>query len=182
MSHDVAMQAPTFVAMDFETANRSPRSAVAMALTRVVGGVPERRLTTYLRPPTRSFVFTRLHGIKADDVAFAPDFGTVWRRAIGMLDDVHFIAAHHAAFDQEVLDSCCRHAGMPPPRLRFLCTVALAREVWRIIPTKLPNVCKHLGIPLEHHDAASDADACAAIVCAAWGTMQGQAWIRRFVR
>lgn len=182
MTQDAPSPLPTFVALDFETANRSPRSAVAMALTRVVGGVVERRMATLLRPPTRSFQFAKLHGIEAEHVADAPDFGTAWRRAVGMLDGARFVAAHHAAFDQGVLDDCCRHTNMPMPRLRFLCTVALAREVWGIVPTKLPNVCQRLGIPLEHHSAASDADACAAIVCAAWATTRGQGWIRTFVR
>lgn len=182
MTDDAPARLPTFVAIDFETANPSPRSAVAMALTRVVGGVVERQMASLLRPPTRSFSFARVHGIEAEAVADAPDFGTAWRRAAGMLDGVRFIAAHHAAFDQEVLDSCCRHAGLPAPRLRFLCTVALAREVWSIVPTKLPDVCRRLGIALRHHDAASDADACAAIVCAAWNTGRGQRWIRNIVR
>jgi DNA polymerase-3 subunit epsilon len=31
----------------------------------------------------------------------------------------------------------------------------------------LPNVCSYLGIPLDHHNAASDAEACARIVLAA---------------
>jgi DNA polymerase-3 subunit epsilon len=45
--------------------------------------------------------------------------------------------------------------------------VKLARQTWRLYPTKLPNVCNYLGIPLDHHNAASDAEACARIVLAA---------------
>jgi DNA polymerase-3 subunit epsilon len=40
----------------------------------------------------------------------------------------------------------------------------LARRLWNLKPTKLPDVCRHLGITLKHHDAASDALACAKIV------------------
>jgi DNA polymerase-3 subunit epsilon len=36
--------------------------------------------------------------------------------------------------------------------------------VWGIYPTKLPNVCRHLGISLNHHEASSDAEACARIM------------------
>jgi DNA polymerase-3 subunit epsilon len=36
--------------------------------------------------------------------------------------------------------------------------------VWNIRPTKLSDVCKYFDIPLNHHDAASDALACAKIV------------------
>ena len=45
--------------------------------------------------------------------------------------------------------------------------VRLARAQWRIYPTALPDVCRHLRIPLRHHDAKSDAEACARIVLAA---------------
>jgi len=31
----------------------------------------------------------------------------------------------------------------------------------------LPDVCRHLGLPLQHHNALSDAEACANIVLAA---------------
>jgi DNA polymerase-3 subunit epsilon len=44
----------------------------------------------------------------------------------------------------------------------------LARQVWRIYPTRLPDVCRHLGIALNHHHAVSDAEACARIVLAAF--------------
>jgi DNA polymerase-3 subunit epsilon len=36
--------------------------------------------------------------------------------------------------------------------------------VLRISPAKLSHVCHHLSIPLKHHDALSDAGACAQIM------------------
>ena len=60
----------------------------------------------------------------------------------------------------------CR-GGVEPPEIPFRCTVQLARQTWNIKPTKLNNVCDHLGITLKHHHAASDAEACALIVIAA---------------
>lgn len=182
MTDDASDSLPVFVALDFETANRSPRSAVAVALVRVVGGILERTAASLLRPPTRRFSFSQLHGIRATDVVDAPDFSTAWRRLCGLLDGVRFVAAHHAAFDQSVLNACCSHAKIAAPRLPILCTVALARAAWGLFPTKLPNVCQHLGLPLQHHDAAADAEACARIVCAGWNTTVGRRWIRDFAR
>jgi len=56
----------------------------------------------------------------------------------------------------------------------FVCTVEVARSVWSVFPTKLPDVCRLLSIPLRHHDASSDAKACARIVLVAqragWGS------------
>ena len=41
------------------------------------------------------------------------------------------------------------------------------RRLGPVYPTKLPDVCRRLGIALRHHDALSDAEACARIVLAA---------------
>jgi dihydroorotate dehydrogenase len=51
---------------------------------------------------------------------------------------------------------------------------ALARRLadqrrWGLRPNDLPSVCRRLGIGLVHHDAGSDAEACARIVIAAHG-------------
>jgi DNA polymerase-3 subunit epsilon len=43
----------------------------------------------------------------------------------------------------------------------------MARDIFGIYPTRLDCVCEALGIPLVHHRAASDAEACARIVLAA---------------
>jgi DNA polymerase-3 subunit epsilon len=40
----------------------------------------------------------------------------------------------------------------------------LARQTWGIYPTRLPDVCRRLRLPLDHHDPLSDARACAQIV------------------
>lgn len=58
-----------------------------------------------------------------------------------------------------------RSAGL---RSHRLCTVRLARRVWSIRPTKLPDVFRRLGLELDHHGALSDAEACARIVLAAY--------------
>ena len=60
---------------------------------------------------------------------------------------------------------------MPVPDLRFECRMKMARDAWGLRPTKLPDVCQHLGIPLRHHDALSAAEACARIVLAARGNL-----------
>ena len=69
-----------------------------------------------------------------------------------------------------MLAACCAAAGVAPPELDFHCTVQLARRVWRprgLKRANLPTVCDFLGISLNHHDPASDAEACARIVIAA---------------
>jgi DNA polymerase-3 subunit epsilon len=158
---------PNFVAIDFETADYGPDSACAVALVRVAGHRIVERSYQLIRPPRRRFVFTYLHGITWEMVADQPTFGELWPGLTPLLADAGFISAHNASFDRGVLAACCRAAGLKPPRLPFVCTVQLARRTWRLYPTRLPDVCAHLDIPLDHHNAASDAEACARIVLAA---------------
>lgn len=158
-----------FVALDFETANRSLASACSLAIVRVEGKRVVCRQAKLIRPPTREFEFSRIHGIRWADVSDQPSFAAVWRSMGALVHDAEFIAAHNAKFDQGVLQACCRHHRLPAPVHSFVCTVKLARQRWNLYPTKLPDVCDHLGLSLQHHDALSDATACAGIVLAAMG-------------
>jgi DNA polymerase III subunit epsilon len=158
-----------FVAIDFETADHGHDSACAVALVRVEAARIVARDRFFIRPPRREFVFSDLHGITWAQVAGAPSFGELWPKLDVLMGGVDFLAAHNASFDQSVLETCCRAARLSPPALPFLCTVALARRTWGVYPTTLPDVCRRLGIALQHHEPLSDAEACARIVIAARG-------------
>ena len=158
---------PRFTAIDFETADRCGDSACAVAVVTVENGIIVDRAYQLIRPPRQEFEFTYIHGISWQQVKDQPTFQEAWPSLAGHFERAQFVAAHNARFDQRVLAECCARAGTVPPRIRFECTVELARRVWRIYPTKLPDVCRCLKIPLNHHNAASDAEACAHIVLAA---------------
>jgi len=162
-----AQSRPVFVALDFETAEYRRDSACALALVRVEGEEVTARRFYLIRPPRRRFVFSYLHGITWEDVAGQPHFGELWPEIVPLLEGAQFLAAHNAHFDRGVLLACCQRYGLIPPPHPFVCTVELARRTWNLYPTRLPHVCRFLGIPLQHHDAASDAEACARIVLAA---------------
>jgi DNA polymerase III subunit epsilon len=159
----------TFVAIDFETADAGRDSACAVGMVRVEGDRIVRSEVRLIRPPRREFSFTWVHGITWAQVAGAPLFREVWSELRGLLDGAEFLAAHNAPFDRSVLRACCAAAGVEPPPQPFECTVKMARRAWNIRPTRLDNVCRSLKIPLRHHDAGSDAEACARIVLAARG-------------
>lgn len=156
-----------FAAIDFETANHGSDSACAVGVVVVAGQRIVDRAYHLIRPPSRDFVFTHIHGLSWADVSGAPSFAELWPALSARLAGVAFLAAHNAPFDRKVLGGCCLRHGLPAPGGRFVCTVQLARRVWNIRPTRLPDVCEHLGIPLQHHRADSDAEACARIVIAA---------------
>lgn len=163
-------KAPTFTrlaAIDFETASRSPDSACAVGVAFVDGGEVSEVRQFLIRPPRAEFEFTHLHGIGSEHVAHEPDFAAIWSDLAPLIEEVDYLLAHNAPFDRSVLDACCRSAGLLMPSPPFVCTMRLARAVWNIDPTKLPDVCSHLEIPLLHHRADSDAEACARIAIAA---------------
>jgi DNA polymerase III subunit epsilon len=155
---------PRILALDFETASHSPDSACALGLALVEDGRLIASDAFLIRPPETRFVFTYIHGICWDDVQDAPTFDQAWQRLAPWLEGVDWLAAHNAPFDRGVLRACCRTWRLASVDTPFICTVQLARRVWGIYPTKLPLVCRALDIPLQHHDAGSDASACAQIV------------------
>lgn len=167
-----------FVAIDFETADQGRDSACSVGLVRVENGSVVKKVVQLIRPPridagdlfsppAETFMFTHIHGIKPSQVADQPTFKEAWPRLSPLLEGAHFLAAHNAPFDSGVLEACCAAAKLPKPPHRFVCTVRLARSTWNVYPTKLSDVCRHLAIDLNHHEALSDAHACAQIVIAA---------------
>jgi DNA polymerase III subunit epsilon len=156
-----------FVAIDFETANYSPNSACAIGLVSVENNIITQQQHFLIQPPTKEFIFTYIHGISWQQVSAAATFQQLWPQITEILAGADFFAAHNARFDQNVLQECCNFYHLPYPKQEFICSVQLARKTWCIYPTKLPNVCSYLNIELNHHQALSDARACAQILIAA---------------
>ncbi|MEH6402808.1 MAG: 3'-5' exonuclease [Sneathiella sp.] len=156
-----------FLAIDFETANYGSDSACAIGLVRVENSQIVSEKVKLICPPSPEFYFTHIHGITWSDVEFEPTFGDVWSDIAPYFKDVDFLCAHNSSFDAKVLKSCCSTYSLEVPSSEFVCTVKLARKLWNIRPTKLPNVADFLGLELNHHDALSDSRACANIVIAA---------------
>ncbi len=153
----------SFLAIDFETGDQFPDSACSVGLVRVENGVIVEEVVKLIRPPRNHIVFTYIHGISWDDVANANDFGALWPEISYMFKGVDYLVAHNASFDRRVLEACCKAHGIEIPEQQFQCTVQIARKAFGIFPTKLSNVCNTLGIALTHHEALSDARACAQI-------------------
>jgi len=156
----------TWAALDFETACEDAGSACAIGIVRHAGA-RTRRAHWLIRPPSRWFSFTYIHGISWSDVAKEPTFGELWPELARFTAGAEFIAAHYATFDRGVMRACCAQAGIAMPPVPWLCTVKLGRSAWGVYPTKLPNLAAFLGADLRHHDAMSDASVCAQAVARA---------------
>jgi len=153
-----------FTAIDFETADYGRDSACAVGLARVENGSVIKTAYRLIRPPRQDMRFTDIHGITWEDVENEPDFGEVWPELAGFFEGIDFISAHNAPFDKSVLYACCAAAGLEAPQQPFICTVKLSKAELGMKPATLSHVCHHLSIPLKHHNALSDAEACAKIM------------------
>jgi DNA polymerase-3 subunit epsilon len=157
------------LAIDFETANHAPESACALGATLLHEGEAVAHRTALIRPYTgKDFCFTGLHGIGWNDVKNEPRFDRVWESFRPLWEEADLVIAHNVSFDLRVLFACGRAGGVAPEPRWYACTVALARARWPQLPNhKLDTVCSSLNIRLSHHDAASDASACASVYAAA---------------
>jgi DNA polymerase-3 subunit epsilon len=160
----------TWVAIDFETATRRANSACALGIAVVHGTWVEGMGSWLIQPPFNEYEYrnTLVHGISSEDTALAPDFADVWWE-IGPLLAQGRLLAHNAPFDIRVLRALIASHELVVPSYEYACTVALARKAFpEIRRHTLDAMCTHCDIALVHHDAASDAEACAhlALACA----------------
>jgi DNA polymerase-3 subunit epsilon len=160
---------PVITAIDFETAWYRPHSAIALGLTRIEDGKIVETRSWLCRPPGKGRIYIRpefiaLHGITPERLAGKPEFPGVWPEIEPYFKDVDILLAHNARFDRNVLYSTAYHFNMELPAFNWVCTVDVSRVTWPDLENhKLSTVARHLEIPLNHHDAASDAEACANI-------------------
>ena len=142
-----------------------PQSACAIGVVRVEDDQVVAQESRLIRPPSRFFAFTDIHGITWDDVKDAPRFADV-ARVTATVRRCDVYCRSQRGFDRGAA-GLFEDAGLPPPKLPFVCTMHMARRVLGIYPTGLAVVAARLNVALNHHDALSDAHACAQIVIAA---------------
>lgn len=159
-----------FCGIDFETACGDPASACSVGLARVRDGRVTETFYSLINPPdwmTFWPAFIRIHGLTREKVRSAPDFGDLWPRLKEFIGD-DFLVAHNASFDRGVLTHCLAYYAIDVKAPRFECSVKASRRKWPELENhKLDTVSGFLGLELDHHEALSDAIACAKIYVAA---------------
>ena len=169
-----------FTAIDFETANPNLNSACQLGIVVVRAGEIIERKSWLIRPPSDWFHFTYIHGITWRHVAGEPDFGQLWPLIRPYLEK-QVIAAHNTRFDLGVLFALAKHYRLKQESPSSIDSVTVARRVWpNLCNHQLQTVAAHLNIPLDHHDAASDAQACAEIIFRAEQEQRGV--VARYIR
>jgi DNA polymerase III subunit epsilon len=159
-----------FVAFDVETANYD-RGSICAAGWAVVRDSRIVDTGSFLcRPPEPVYWFdpwiSTIHGITEPDVRNQPGFGEIVPRLLASFGDLPVIA-HNAAFDVGALREAHTYSEIPWPTLSYGCTLVWSRRLLKLPSYRLPIVCNHLGVPLDHHhDAGADARAAAQITVA----------------
>jgi DNA polymerase-3 subunit epsilon len=149
---------PSFTAIDFETAQYARTSICQVGLVRVEAGAIVRELSILVRPPGNYYRedFIEIHGITPQATANAPTFAEVWPRLAPYIEGQLVVAHNGFRFDFDVLKKTLRLYGLPVPAFERACTLGIYRK-------KLATLCSQYRIPLNHHDALSDARACAEL-------------------
>jgi DNA polymerase-3 subunit epsilon len=159
-----AVPSPDFVAIDVETASRNRGSICQIG---IVGFRDGREVFAfdYLVKPRAAFDDRNvaIHGITAERVRAAPDFGRVHSDLALQLSGR--VAVHHSPFDKQSVAAACVDHRRPEIAAKWLDSVQVARRAWPDLEShRLPVLAAHLGLELRHHDAVSDARTAGRIV------------------
>lgn len=155
-----------FIVFDTETPNCRNNRMSAIGISVVENGQITEEFYTLVNPEAEFDAFNiRLTGITPESVETAPTFPQLWQE-IQPLFESGMLVAHNAPFDMGVLAKCldayCIHWR---PWARYVCTVRFARSALPGMPNyKLNTLCQELSIPLDHHNAGSDAHAAAELL------------------
>jgi DNA polymerase-3 subunit epsilon len=154
-----------FTAIDFETATGSRSSACAVGIVTVENGAITEEFYSLIRPPGNAYFGMNIavHGIRPQDTARSPSFEELYPEIKVRLAR-RTLVAHNEAFDRSVLKRTMEHYALDYAELglaeRWACTMRIYKAKG-FVPYKLNCCCERMDIPLNHHEALSDAIGCA---------------------
>jgi DNA polymerase III subunit epsilon len=155
----------TFVAIDFETATGYHPCSVG--IVSVENGIIVDEFVTLIQPPNNEYSpFTiQVHGIRPKDTLYSKSFIELYPEIKKRLQN-KIVVAHNESFDRNVLAKSMARYGIDYSDLniasRWECTVKIYKAKG-LKPAKLSDCCRAMNIALNHHEALSDARACAKL-------------------
>jgi DNA polymerase III subunit epsilon len=156
-----------FVAIDFETATNFRSSACAVGIVTVEEGIVTERFYSLIEPPENIYYQRNIavHGITAEMTENAPSFPDVYPEIKKRMKN-KTIVAHNESFDRSVLKKTMEYFALDYSELnlaeKWECTLRMCRKE-KIQPANLQACANRFRIPLNHHEALSDALACAKL-------------------
>lgn len=100
--------------------------------------------------------FIAIHGITPQQTAHAPTFDLVWKQIKPHICKQNVVAHNGFAFDFQCLKQTLAYYRLAAQEYIGHCTYKIYKE-------NLKSLCKKHNITLKHHDALSDAKACAEL-------------------
>lgn len=155
-----------FIVFDTETPNHLNNRMSAIGISVVEDGAIVDEFYTLVNPEQEFDYFNiQLTGITPEMVEKAPTFPQLWEKILPLFES-GMLVAHNAPFDMGVLAKCLDAYSIHwHPWARYVCTVRFARAALPGMPNyKLNTLCDELCIPLDHHNAGSDAHAAAELL------------------
>lgn len=155
-----------FVVIDFETANAKRTSACSIGITSVKNNEIISSKEYLIKPHPYYFdaMNTAIHGISFKNVESAPTFDVLWSTISHYFDDT-VIVAHNASFDISVLTRTLEYYNIPFPDCNILCTYRISQFLYPDFHCyRLDFLSSIFKIPLCHHNACSDSNACANLL------------------
>lgn len=158
----------SFVAFDFETANRNRHSICSVGMIFVENGKVIDTIYELINPEEEFDSYNiSIHGIEPKDVEGAPTFTEFYESNKDKFSNKLFVA-HYLPFDGYALRDALVRSHIVPVNKRFLCSYQLAKK---LLPAQssynLKVLCEQYNIPLlQHHNALDDAKACADLFLA----------------
>ncbi len=148
----------TFTAIDFETAQGYRWSICQVGLIRVENGEVVKQLNLLVQPPDNYYWdrFIDIHGITPEDTKNAPTFDVVWPQIEPYITGQHVVTHNGFSFDFLCIEQTLEYYNLCVPEYDKHCT-------YRIYGDNLASLCEEYCIELNHHDALSDALACAKL-------------------
>ena len=149
-----------FVAIDFETATSKAACQVGIAVVRQGEIVEE--ICRFIQPPGNRYARQTIavHNITPDMTENAPSFAELWPE-IRKYFHCQLIVCHNASFDMNILEK-----EMDRYELENFVPMAIV-DTYELTGYKLEEACADYGIEIEnHHNALSDAKACARLFIA----------------
>jgi DNA polymerase III subunit epsilon len=149
------MKTEKFTAIDFETANGNRTTICQVGLIVIENGIITNEINLLVQPPENYYWdrFIDIHGITPAMTENEPTFDQVWHLIEPHITNQNVVAHNGICFDFPVLEKTLAYYNIQAPAYRKL-------DTHKIYRGGLKALCNKYDIPLNHHDALSDAKAC----------------------
>jgi DNA polymerase-3 subunit epsilon len=158
-----------FITIDFEIANRKFNSACSIGICFVENNKIVNEMYFLIKPPNLEMDedFSSIHNLTIEDLKHAQRFDEVWSKISHYFCKETLIVAHNAHFDMNVLKNCIVEYSLDIPEFNYVCSIPISTRACRGegIGGSLKDRTERFGVIInEHHNALSDARACAELV------------------